>query len=263
MTHRGNRPPSMEHGSLSRAQFAQWNARQHCYGKGCIVALGDLANRRSQTEAEQAVGRSALRMLRSVGRVPMAPERKFVWRSQSSNYVRIRTLSFCLSFCWTYTFATQSPSSLSLVQGWRIFMGHVFACVHLLVHMHHMYLLYVSTQMCPIFAKYIPMCLCLHVRVCVSDLCEWKIPPWSSLLSPQCSLSFFHSSLSFPCSSPHLFDTRLCVKQGKNWKYYMPQIVRRVFPLSPWQCVYNAFALRVYLFLKPPLSSKPAFCVMS
>lgn len=36
------------------------------------------ANSLSQTETEQAIGRSAPRMLQSVGRVPMAPEREFV-----------------------------------------------------------------------------------------------------------------------------------------------------------------------------------------
>lgn len=130
---------SMECGSLSQTQFAQWNARQHCYGKGCIVVLGDLANRQSGTEAEQAVGRSALRMLHSVGRVPMVPEREFVWRSQSSNCVRIRTLSFCLSFCLTYSFISLLPllsSRLKNIHGTCVCMClPVCSCMS----MHHVY----------------------------------------------------------------------------------------------------------------------------
>lgn len=171
----------MECGSLSQAQFAQRDARQHCYGKGSIVVLGDLANRQSGTEAEQAVGRSALRMLHSVGRVPMVPEREFVWRSQSSNCVRIGALSFCLSFCLTYSFTTPTPSSLSSVLGWRIFMGHV--CMRLSVctcmSMHHMYLCvygaFFRVHKCQICATVLAQCVLVHacmywsVCACVSQ----------------------------------------------------------------------------------------------
>lgn len=62
--------------------------------------------------------------------------------------------------------------------------------------------------------------------------------------------AFAHSSLSSLCSPPQLFDTHVCVKQRKKWKYCMPQIVRRAFPLLLQQCVYNSLALRLYLFLK-------------
>lgn len=143
---------------------------------------------------------------------------------------------------------------------WRKFMIHMFLCVCLCAHMwvilvrpfYFLWCMHANSSifMCNIAYFVIFKCVC----VCVSDLlCEWKIPLWSSSLSPQHSLSFFHSSLSSPCSSLQLFDTRLCVKQRKSWKYYMPEIVWRAFLLSPWQHVYNSLALRLYLLLKPPL----------
>ncbi len=130
---------SMERGSISQAQVAQWNARQHWYGKACIVVLGDPANRRSRTEAEQAVGRSALRMLHSVQRVPMVPEREFVWRSQSSNCFSIRDLSLYPSFLFNFLFSqpnsSLSPSSQVQAEEYLLNM-----CLHLHIQMHHVYL---------------------------------------------------------------------------------------------------------------------------
>lgn len=96
----------------------------------------------------------------------------------------------------------------------------------------------------------VSMCM----RVCRRPLWMENSPVVFFTLTSMLFLFFFlHSSLSSPCSSSQLFDTRLCVEQRKNWKYYMPQIVWRTFPLSPWQSVFNSSALGLYLFFKPPL----------
>lgn len=104
-------------------------------------------------------------------------------------------------------------------------------------------------------------CTCVYWSTCS---CVF-VPPTSVNGKFQSHLSalFFHSSLSSPRSSPHLFDTRLCVKWVKNWKCYVPQIVWRVFPLSLWQSVYNSSALVLYLFLKPPLIHTSGCCYVS
>lgn len=104
------------------------------------------------------------------------------------------------------------------------------------------------------------VCICWCVAACVShSFVNGKFP----MFSPLCSLFFFSIPLSSPRSSPQLFDTRLCVKQWRNWKYYMPQIVWRAFPRSLRQNVYNSFSLRLYLFLKPPLIQASFWCYVS
>lgn len=76
----------------------------------------------------------------------------------------IRTLSFFLSFCLTYSFATPIPSSLSSVPHWRIFVEHVRTCMSICItciYVHVFWSTRVCTQMRAVFTK------CF--RVCVSQ----------------------------------------------------------------------------------------------
>lgn len=111
------------------------------------------------------------------------------------------------------------------------------------------------------FEAFMPykVCNCLCMAACMSrSFVNGKFP----MFSPLCSL-FFSIPLSSPRPSLQLFDTCLCVKQWRNWKYYMPQIVWRAFPRSLRQNVYNSFSLRLYLFLKPPLIQASFWCYVS
>lgn len=223
------------------------------------------------------VERSALRILCSVGCIPMVPECEFVWRSQRSYCVWIRSLSFFHSVFVQLVFLPPHLFSLSLSPQfqaeehlWSIqWMCICFClCMCLLapgclyaVFAWYIFFKCTSTYVNDFSQVLMHACVGIQTFVFVFETfpANGKFPygPLHSHLNALILFFFPHSSLSSLWSSPKLFDTCLCVKQRRNWKYYMPQVVGTAFLLSPWQHVYNSFAFRLYLFFKALSQSCP------
>lgn len=191
-----------------------------------LCVLADLATSQPRTEA---TGRSAGGMLPPVPPVPMV-------------------LQVCFrSPDWGTGFSNSLAAALPCSKSAPV-------CGHALEN---------TTKHLKRFIIYI-LWICWCVAACIShSRVNGKFPDGLTSVLPHLFSIPLSPPPPPPRSSLQLFDTRLCVKQRRNWKYYMPQIVWRAFPRSSWRNVYNSFSFRLYLFLEPPLIQGSFWCYVS
>lgn len=136
-------------------------------------------------------------------------------------------------------------------------MEHVYACVHLHVQLCHMYLCAYFihwSSLCRVYILAHASSIAVCVYACVSqNSLDGKFPrgPLHSHLN---ALFLFSIPLCHPpvrllsCLTLVFVSSRERIENTTCHKLF-----RGPSPFSPWQRVYNSLALRLYLFLKPPL----------